>query len=100
MFLSFRLRHYILDIFNCNRIDSGKGFIEKDEIWFERQCPGYFGTSSFTAGELDPFAFSVFSEVRIRSAVFQVFRAVPSFGNPDISRTAEQVIFDRQVPEH
>lgn len=47
--LFFKMIDNRLDVLDGDRVDSGKGFVEHDELRVDGQAAGYFGAAAFAA---------------------------------------------------
>ena len=89
----------ILNIFDCDRVYTGKRLVQQNKFRPDRKCPGNFRTASFSSRQLDSKTFTDMLQPEFVEHFFEpVFLLF--FGHFGHFQYSTDIIFDTQPPEH
>ncbi len=67
-----QLPHNLLNIFYCDRVDSGKRFIEHNELRVDGKTTGDFSTTAFTSGQLVTLVLAYLLKAELGNQTFEL----------------------------
>src|SRR5690606_11792128 len=91
--------HDSLNVLHRNGIDTGKGFIEKNELWIHRESPGNFSSPAFSTTQHITVTLPHMRQSEFRNERFKLFLLFP-LGKFSHLKYGQDVILNAELAKY